>query len=230
MILGMCVSLALASSVVTAPTPVVRYDAGTPPQTRLWLPVIAYNRDKPEDPFTAPDPDSFARHAAEVARNSEGRAIAYEIWNEPNLDRFWRSPDPVAYAKVYLKARAAIKAVAPNATVIAGGLADINGWEEYARTVVRLAKPDALAIHPYIYPVKSTKRALKLGVPIWITEVGVGREHITEPQRARYLARTIRNLRRLPIKGLFVFAWDDVNFGTNTGPANIALLHALSEK
>lgn len=224
MILGVCVSLAMA---FTAPTPVVRYDAGTPPENRLWLPVVAYNRDRPEDPFTAPDPDSFARHAADVARNSQGRAVAYEIWNEPNLNFFWRNPDPVAYAKVYVKARAAIKAIDPHATVIAGGIADVNGWETYARTVVRLARPDALAIHPYNRPVASTRRALKLGVPIWVTELGVGRENITEPQRARYLTRTVKALRRLPIRALFVFSWDDVNFGTDTGPANVALLHAL---
>lgn len=225
-ILGVCAQPASAD---TAPTAVVRYDTPGkhPPTSRLWLPVIAYNQDPGVDPHTAPDPDRFAAYAASVALEARGRVVAYEIWNEPNMPRFWRNPDPHAYAQVYLKARAAIRKVDPHTPVLIGGIADITGWRDYARTVIRLTRPDGLALHPYVQPVRSTRHALRLGVPVWVTEVGAGRDNMTDTDRGAYLLRTVRRLRRLPIRALFLYSWEDPAWSVNDGAALAGVLRGM---
>ena len=51
----------------------------------------------------------------------------WEIWNEPNLTKFWRPrPDPVAYLQVYETLRATILRVDPKAQVAVGGLGDLS--------------------------------------------------------------------------------------------------------
>lgn len=60
---------------------------------------------------------------AEVARRFP-QAAAIEIWNEPNLQGFWKPfPDPDRYGRLVATAYPAIKAVDPNMRVLAGALA-----------------------------------------------------------------------------------------------------------
>jgi hypothetical protein len=89
----------------------------------------------------------------------------YEVWNEPNFGRLWcPTPDPAAYAKLYLAAHRAVHAVDPKAVVLVGGLASfmideagppakmsvdtflsraLDSEPELRRVV------DAVAVHPY---------------------------------------------------------------------------------
>jgi len=89
----------------------------------------------------------------------------YEIWNEPNFGRLWcPRPDPAAYARLYLAARAAIHEVDPKGRVLLGGLASFRTDESgppakmSVQTFLRQAvkgepslprKVDAVAVHPY---------------------------------------------------------------------------------
>jgi hypothetical protein len=89
----------------------------------------------------------------------------YEIWNEPNFGRLWcPTPDPSAYARLYLAAHAAVHAVDPKAVVLVGGLAAFPTDDPGppAKTSYRTfltgmtnALPalkrevDAVAVHPY---------------------------------------------------------------------------------
>jgi hypothetical protein len=89
----------------------------------------------------------------------------YEIWNEPNFGRLWcPRPDPAAYARLYLAARAAIHEVDPKARVLLGGLASFRTDESgppakmSVQTFLQQAvksepalprKVDAVAVHPY---------------------------------------------------------------------------------
>jgi hypothetical protein len=64
----------------------------------------------------------WAQFAAEVARRFPKAAI--EIWNEPNMQFFWKpSPDPARYAELVTAAYRAIKQVNPDTPVVAGSLA-----------------------------------------------------------------------------------------------------------
>lgn len=111
----------------------------------------------------------------------------WEIWNEPNSTHFWGGPpDAARYAELYARARAAIHAVDPGATVLVGGLTP--AYDSFVDDMV-LARPalrrtiDGVAIHPYgptvaagLDGVRKRRAALRgLGmdrVPLYVTEYG----------------------------------------------------------
>lgn len=105
----------------------------------------------------------YATWAADVARRYSRQGVTYfEIWNEPNIQLFWRPiPDPAAYTADLKAAYAAIKAVDPSAFIIAGGLAPVSdNGTNYSPTSFLEAMYgdgakgsfDAVAYHPYDYP------------------------------------------------------------------------------
>lgn len=137
------------------------------------LPVVGFAPDwagtqDGDRPALVTDPATFARFlTAAVARYKPFGIRTWEIWNEPNLAGFWPPrPDPAAYAQVLKAGYAAIKAADPGATVLAGGLSPAPatgpaGDMAYYGAVDFLAQVyaaggkdsfDALAFHPYSYP------------------------------------------------------------------------------
>jgi hypothetical protein len=110
------------------------------------------------DAATAADYDAeFASVAGFLAGHFAGRVSDWEVWNEPNLAE-GAYLSPVRYAHLLHQTGASIKAAAPGAQVIFGGLA--SAWQDshdYLRAVyaeldanLGAARPfDALAIHPY---------------------------------------------------------------------------------
>ncbi len=62
--------------------------------------------------------------AAQLASRYRGRIAAYEIWNEPNLDREWANSTPSAreYVALLKTSYQAIKKADPDAEVISAGL------------------------------------------------------------------------------------------------------------
>ena len=106
------------------------------------------------------DPDAFANFAAAAATHFP-QVTYWEIWNEPNLIRFWSpSPNSTDYVIMLNAAYAAIKAVAPHDVVVAGALSrasDIPGHQIAPTTFVtsmyaNRAQFDILSLHPYTYP------------------------------------------------------------------------------
>lgn len=71
------------------------------------------------------DPADFGDFCGAVAGRYRGRIGAYQVWNEPNLDREWgmQSPDPAAYTELLKACYTAIKSADPEAIVISAGLA-----------------------------------------------------------------------------------------------------------
>ena len=111
------------------------------------------------------DVRDFAAFAAEAVRRYEPVGVdTWEIWNEPNLDFYWEpEPDPAAYADLLIAAYDAVKAVDPDATVIAGGLApapdDADGSRISPVTFLEEVYAagggghfDAVGHHPYAFP------------------------------------------------------------------------------
>jgi hypothetical protein len=109
------------------------------------------------------DPAAFASFAAAAARRYAPMGVhTWEIWNEPNSDRFWQpAPDPGRYAELVRLTVAAIRSVQPRATVVLGSLAagkltgvGIPALEFLQRLcaagVNRLV--NAIGWHPYSYP------------------------------------------------------------------------------
>lgn len=104
----------------------------------------------------------FGEFAEEVATRYGDRVDAYEIWNEPNLARFWPSPDPDAYAELLAESSPKIAAADPGAEIISGGLApatNVPGYSvaglDFLGRLYELGAHDhltAVAVHPYSYP------------------------------------------------------------------------------
>ncbi len=69
-----------------------------------------------------------------LATRYKGRIQAYEIWNEPNLDREWgnRQPDANAYTAMLKASYAAIKAADPQALVVSAGMSPTTENDQHA--------------------------------------------------------------------------------------------------
>ncbi len=174
----------------------------------LWVlanaPCWAYGEPPGCETVPGHPPDSahiadYAHFAALVAeRYPEARGI--EIWNEPNLDRFWvgEPPNPEHYAALLIAAYDAVKKANPKMPVLAAGLLPAgettDGKIAYAEFLTRTLDAgargqfDAVAVHPYPFfseePVRrvgailnNTREVLERNgegeTPIWVTEVGI---------------------------------------------------------
>lgn len=109
----------------------------------------------------APDPTAYAAFAAEVAQRYGNEIAAYEIWNEPNGVIFYAPVSAETYTTVLQAAYTAIKAVDPDATVLAGALGatttiagvSVSPQEFLEQMYASGAQGyfDAVSYHPYHY-------------------------------------------------------------------------------
>ncbi|MCF7992567.1 MAG: cellulase family glycosylhydrolase [Thiohalocapsa sp.] len=167
-------------------------------------PGLGAKREKDEE-----DLDRWLAFVEQTVERYKGRVGAWEIWNEPNLDQFWKAPDPSIYGKFLKATYKTIKSVDPNATVVFGATAR-GDWDFLERAAASSdGSFDVLAIHPYAHddPVSPESyipfvagslqnllaRADVGARPIWFTEWGwpthFGRKGYTPKQQARYLVR-----------------------------------------
>ncbi len=104
------------------------------------------------DPPRSPDDvAAFARYAEATAAHFKGRNVRYEVWNEPNIEQFWK-PQPSAreYAALLLAAAAAIHRADPAARVASGGLAKMDlPFLEATIAAGGAAEVNAAGVHPY---------------------------------------------------------------------------------
>lgn len=184
----------------------------------------------------APSPDhydEFAQFAA-MAAQRYNQAIGVEVWNEPNLAKFWGSePEPKAYAEMLKQAIPAIRAANPGMATVTAGLApsgqsDSVGYapRDFLRQAYEAGGPqlaDAIGAHPYpfrsygedflgairteLYYYVRVKEDFGDGAkPIWVTEVGVANDEGYDlDQQADALARIYVLLRRVENIPVVVF-------------------------
>jgi len=180
-----------------------------------WLPILDYSpawASSDGTPFGAPtDRAAFAAYAAAfAARYGAGGSFwanhpqlptipvtQYEIWNEENNQTFWHQQDtaPAQYASLVLAARRSIKAVAPRARVVLGGVLDAGTDALGFLAAMESAHPGvlramgAIGYHPYqgdlqaiLGRIAALRRLLRQhgasSVPIDITEVDAN-DHFT---------------------------------------------------
>jgi len=94
---------------------------------------------------------AWLRWVDAVVAHAKDRVTHWEIWNEPNHYAYWGAPpDAAAYGRLVRLTAARIRAVQPNAVIIAGALAGLNptfvaGFlaEDTARAV------DVVSFHNY---------------------------------------------------------------------------------
>ena len=77
---------------------------------------------RPERPGLPRDMNDFADFMREVAGRYRGQVVAYEVWNEPNLEREAGPVQAGAYVELLKAGYGAIKGADPAALVVTGGL------------------------------------------------------------------------------------------------------------
>ena len=96
-----------------------------------------------------PDPEKYAAIVEEVVRKYGDRIDAYEIWNEANIQQFWRGSQQ-EYIKLFMTVARVIRRLDPTARIIAGGMAGTN--EAFVRAMIdsgAVAASDLIGYHPY---------------------------------------------------------------------------------
>lgn len=142
-----------------------------------WAVLTAERRDDPVF-----DLDALAQFCGALAERYRGRIEAYQIWNEPNLDREWafQMPSPTAYVDLLAACGGAIRAADPNAIIISAGISPTGTrnehalpdeeffWEMYAAGASQHF--DVLGVHAPGYslpPEASIEDTVETGVPTW---------------------------------------------------------------
>jgi hypothetical protein len=94
---------------------------------------------------------AFTRFAAAAARHFQGRGVIWEIWNEPNIEQFWKpTVDAEAYGQLALETAKAVRAADPRAIVLAPGSSEFP-WPFFESLFASglLEEISAVSVHPY---------------------------------------------------------------------------------
>ncbi len=151
-------------------------------------------------PYTDEGRTAFARYAEFLARELKGKVRYFEVWNEPNVDGFWKpQKNPENYVRLLQAVYPVIKRVNPEAVVVGVSLSTLD--LEFLQAVIEkgaLDYLDVLSLHPYCAPQSPEEKQifpalLKIIEQIWLTEIGwptnVG-GGVSELRQAELLART----------------------------------------
>jgi beta-xylosidase len=196
--------------------------------------ILAYNNplydNTPSPPSTVVGPhtdearQAFGRFAATATAKFKGHRIVWEIWNEPDLPRFWQpKPNPDDYMALARVATSAMRQADHNATIVAPALTGLEpkyqeAWN-YLERCFALGLPelvDAISVHPYrLGPPESAPsdyerlRTLiahyvhkgKENMPIISSEWGYSMTWVSQEQQAAYFVRLflINMLSNLPL-------------------------------
>lgn len=111
------------------------------------------------------DPQDFALFMTETATRYDGMVEAYELWNEPNFNRFWPSgPNAAQYVELLKAGSLAVREVDPDAEIVFGG----TQWSDYRFLEdAYAAEPnlgeyyDVMGVHPYTPPAAPTPEEIR---------------------------------------------------------------------
>jgi hypothetical protein len=168
---------------------------------------------------------------------------AWQVWNEPNLTRYWsQQPFARSYVRLLKTAERALHAADPGATVVLAGLPNVS-WTAL-RAIYRAGGRghfDAVALHPYTrepadvlrlvrYARREMRRHRDGRLPVWLTELSwpaaqgkvprpAGFE-TTDRGQARRLGAVLELLtearRRERIRRVFWYTWLSDEQGPNS--------------
>ena len=107
--------------------------------------------DNGQSPRSVAARAAFARYAAAAASHFRRQGVVWEIWNEPNIQQFWKpEPDAQAYARLAIETARAVRAADPDAVILAPGSSELP-WK-FLETIFAaglLEHIDAVSVHPY---------------------------------------------------------------------------------
>ena len=171
---------------------------------------------------------------AAVSRYRNIRAI--EIWNEPNIARFWSpAADPARYATILKEAHDAVRSAGSKVPVVTGGIypvATANGnvkAADFLRQIYATAGASAfegIGSHPYVYKpsyvdgMRSRLDALRTvrdqngdsATPLWITEAGIatGSSGVPPDQQAGVLTDLYHSIEGTDVRSFVIHRFYDV--------------------
>jgi GH35 family endo-1,4-beta-xylanase len=205
--------------------------------------------------WTYPDADAFEDFFAAALRRYP-QIPAWELWNEPNFERFSKpEPDAARFVDFLRSARRARDGVGSKAKLISGGVApggdiDIIPWVNQVAMRGGLSLIDGLGVHPYSSLAPDDprswmmqlealhKRLGQLGradLPLWLTEYGAPSVRVpsgyapalTEQQQAERLRVAFALAGRFDwIENLTWYEYRDSNTGSHDPEANFGLVHS----
>ena len=149
---------------------------------------LCYDNKRFQDPGEV-RPSISAAHLADwrayvvaVASRYKDRAWGFEVWNEPNLDIFWKGSvaEFVAVAKVTVQA---VHEAAPGVPVSVAGLASAGlDYLDALEAEGLVSEADAVSFHPYWLDAEGSVDTIgvvqdwlyqhHLDKPLWLTEYG----------------------------------------------------------
>ena len=102
-------------------------------------------------PHTGEGRAAFCKFVAAAAKHFAGKGILWEIWNEPNLDKFWRPKANVEdYCALALEVCKALRKADPKCSIVAPATSGVrlNFIEEVFQSGL-LKWLDGVTVHPY---------------------------------------------------------------------------------
>jgi polysaccharide biosynthesis protein PslG len=167
---------------------------------------------------------AFAAFAGAAARHFRGRA-AWEIWNEPNVPRFWMgAPDAACYVALARDAAEAIRREDPRAWILGPALGGDVFDHDYLDAAFRLgllSVVDAVSLHPYFAaspeaagPVYAEiRRMMRTSgasrTPIVVSEWGYQQRAAEPDEQADYLVRALTVNRSNGIALTVWYCWQE---------------------
>ncbi len=149
------------------------------------LPILDYSV-----PFANPAHrhlDLWAVYVRTLVERYRARLPVWEVWNEQNLNGFWKDPNAEDYLPLLKKTYETVKSVDPNLRVAVGGFAGVPlDYIERLYACGGAKYFDIMNVHPYSHPdVPEASLEHRLGdlravmarygdavKPVWITEIG----------------------------------------------------------
>ena len=159
-------------------------------------------------PYSDAGRQASARFCAALAERYAGKSIIWELWNEPNLDHFWKpKPDVDAYMAWCHAVAPAIRQADPDACIIAPAVSGVD--RDFLRGCFDrglLELVDGISVHPYRSAEHGPETALKeyralekmiderkpagrAPIPIISGEWGYTSKEICPELQGKYLAR-----------------------------------------
>ncbi len=183
--------------------------------------ILDYTNDLYDDGMAPTSPEAvraFGEYCFTMAHQLKGKVHYFEVWNEPNIDGFWKpKADPVAYRRLLKVAYRRIKQGNPDALVCGVCLAGLD--EKFLWSMMDNGGydfMDVVSLHPYCPPKTPEDAEIfekmdtihehfakygKVKKDIWLTEIGwptnIG-GGVSEYEQAVCLARTYLNALTVP--------------------------------
>ena len=149
------------------------------------LPILDYNAPFADPAWQHLDP--WLRYVNTTVSRYQAQIPVWEVWNEQDINQFWKNPNPTNYFALLKPTYEAVKAINPKLQVAVGGYAGVPlGYIEQIYELGGKPYFDIMNIHPYSHPAPPEadleQRILDLRKlmdkygdsrkPIWVTELG----------------------------------------------------------